>query len=107
MDVKVFANDELISTELKSIGSEKFEVSFVPSTDVEHKIEIEFNRHKVLGSPFIAEVEHGKNVFTHFCNRTGASKSTNQLQLLHFSIFIYSRCALERDPHFIRTQIKQ
>ena len=65
LDVKVSANNEPISTEIAQIGSEKYEVSFIPSTDVDHIIEIEFNKYKVLGSPFTAEVEHGRNVITY------------------------------------------
>ena len=62
LEIKVFSNSDSVPvSSSKSSESEKYEVSFVPLTDVDHRIEIEFNKDKVSGSPFIVQVEHGKN----------------------------------------------
>ena len=64
LEIKVFANNDTVPvTTSKLSSSEKYEVSFVPLTDVDHRVEIEFNKDKVSGSPFVVQVEHGKNEF--------------------------------------------
>ena len=67
MEVKVFVNGDTVPvSSSKSVGSEKYEVSFVPLSDVDHKIEIEFNKDRVSGSPFVAKVVHGKYISFYF-----------------------------------------
>ena len=62
LEIKVFANNDTVPvSNSKLSSSEKYEVNFVPLTDVDHRVEIEFNKDKVSGSPFIVQVEHGKN----------------------------------------------
>ena len=62
LEVKVFANNDTVPVSTsKLISSEKHDVSFVPLTDVDHRVEIDFNKDKVSGSPFVVQVEHGKN----------------------------------------------
>ena len=64
LEIKVFANNETVPVSTSKLSSsEKHEISFVPLTDVDHRIEIDFNKDKVSGSPFVVQVEHGKNEF--------------------------------------------
>ena len=66
LEIKVFANNETVPVSTSKLSSsEKHEVRFVPLRDVDHRIEIEFNKDKVSGSPFVVQVEHGKNEFVY------------------------------------------
>ena len=51
--------DQEVVTEVEPIGPEKCAISFTPMENVDHTIEITFNKDLVPGSPFVAKVENG------------------------------------------------
>ena len=57
----------IIPTDVKAIGQDKFTVTFVPMESIDHMIEITFNKSLVPGAPFIANVEENGTSFINIC----------------------------------------
>ena len=49
-------NEGTIASMARALGHHKYEISFVPLEDIDHKISIRFNNEPVPGSPFLCRI---------------------------------------------------
>lgn len=62
--MEILINDGKVPCKIVNLGNRQYRASFTPTEPVPHNIQIKFNEHEIIGSPWTVEVRSAEKVHT-------------------------------------------